>query len=121
MSIIYKNITGSTAEVLYSISDLKESRIKTITLANIHTTDKVSVDLYLYGISSNPGGSSSSQYVQSIDSTDTYYMYKAVVIPIGATLQLESKDLYIDYENVLYDIYIKLSAADSAVDVIINS
>ena len=121
MSYIYKNITGDTAEVLYSMIDLKESRIKTINLVNIHATDKVSVDLYLYRITSNAGGSYSTEYVQSIDSTITYYMYKAVVIPIGATLQLESKDLYIDYENIIYDIYIKLSASDSAVDVIINS
>lgn len=118
MSIIYKNITGNTAEELYSISELMESRIKTINLVNIHATDNVSVDLYLYRINSN---ARSAKYVQDHDSTTTYYMYKAVVIPIGATLQFESRDLYIDYENIRYNIYIKLNAADSAVDVIINN
>tara|TARA_R110000787_G_scaffold149190_1_gene263144 strand:+ start:34 stop:411 length:378 start_codon:yes stop_codon:yes gene_type:complete len=125
MAYIYKNITGNTAEELYSMTELRESRIKTISLANIHATDKVSVDLYLYTTkgyrTTGPYASGSYNAEHAVNSYNTYYMYKAVVIPIGATLQLESKDLYIDYNNVIYDLYIKLNAADSAVDVIINN
>ena len=137
MSTIYKNITGSTAQELYSINnltdgptvgsqysptDLKNLRIKTINLANVHATDKVSVDLYLSRTYKTTGRTSSHYDSQNTaDSTDTYYIFKGLVLPIGAALQLEGKDLYIDYENIIYDIYIKLSASDSAVDVIINS
>ena len=127
--IIYKNCTGSTAEILYSKNDLQDNKIKTITLVNIHATDSVNIDLYLDttespinlgGASSHPAGS--YRYSEQVQpERNIYYLYKAVVLPIGVTLQLESKDIYIDYQNSIYDLYIKLSAADSAVDVIINS
>jgi hypothetical protein len=76
--------------------------IKSMSLANIHATDDVAVDVYL----KNAAG------------TD-YYIVKGVVIPNATTLVLD-EDL-VNYNSNLYNLYIKLSAASSAVDVIIKN
>jgi len=93
-------ISGSTQVKLISI-DAKIRPLKSMSLANIHASDDVSVDVFL----ANP--------------TDNYYMIKNVVIPFATTLVLD-EDL-VNYNTNSYNLYIKLSASDSAVDVIIKN
>ena len=92
-------ISGSTQVKLIDIG-AKTKPIKSMSLANIHASDSVSVGVFL----ANP--------------TDNYYILKNVVIPFGVTLTLDEND--IDYDTSVYNLYIKLSASDSAVDVIIK-
>ena len=93
-------ISGLTQVKVIDIND-KLRPIKSVSLANIHASDSASVDVFL----ANP--------------TDNYYIIKNVVIPFATTLILEEDE--VDYNTSVYNLYVKLSAADSAVDVIIRS
>ena len=93
-------ISGSTQVKVIDIND-KLRPIKSVSLANIHASDSVSVDVFL----ANP--------------TDNYYIIKNVVIPFATTLILEEDE--VDYNTSVYNLYVKLSASDSAVDIIIRS
>ena len=80
----------------------KTRPIKSMSLANIHATDDVAVDVYLK------------------DAAGThYYITEDVVIPNATTLVLDEN--LVNYNSNLYKLYIKLSAASSAVDVIIKN
>ena len=115
MAYSYQNITGNTAaEIIGKRSVLNETtqvifeqdygqNIKSMKLANVHATDSVSVNLYI------TAGTLS----------DAIYIFKGLVIPFGVTLVLDSSDM--KYDDELYSLYVKLSAADGAVDVIINN
>jgi hypothetical protein len=92
-------ISGSTQVKVIDINT-KTKPIKSMSLANIHASDSVSVAVFL----ANP--------------TDNYYILKNVVIPFGVTLILDEND--IDYDTSVYNLYVKLSAGDSAVDVIVK-
>ena len=72
-----------------------------MSLANIHASDDVSVGVFL------------------ANASDNWYILKNVVIPFGTTLVLNRDEL--DYTTSLFNLYVKLSAGDSAVDVIIKS
>jgi len=76
--------------------------IESISIANTHATDSVDVDLF---IDSNSLG--------------TYYIIKSLTIPNGVSLVLDEN---LDFDNTSngYSLYIKLSAADSTVDVLIK-
>ena len=121
MAYIYKNITGNTAQVLLSKAELKYNNIKNINICNIHASDKVDVDLYLYRTYGNAIGG----YEEDTETKtqETYYLINSLTIPNTVTLQLKDSDLLIDYETILplYALYIKLNASDSAVDIIINN
>ena len=55
----------------------------------------------------------------SLESTESsYYLLNNVVIPNGTTLTLDSS--YLNFDRGVYDLYIKLNNADSAVDIILN-
>ena len=93
-------------------------------LVNIHSTDSVSVDLYIKYISSI-GNTTLGEYDSSAPEEGdavyaTIYYLKSVVIPNGASLKLEKDDLRypLKYRDVPVYLYIKLNAGDSAVDVI---
>ena len=92
-------ISGSTQVKVVDINT-KSRPIKSVSLANIHASDSVSVAVFL----ANP--------------TDNYYIIKNVVIPFGVTLLLDEDEM--DYDTATYNLYVKLSAGDSAVDVIIK-
>ena len=92
-------ISGLTQVKLISINATVRP-LKSMSLANIHASDSVSVMVFL----ANP--------------TDNYYILKNVVIPFGTTLVLD-EDM-VNYNTNVYNLYIKLSASDSAVDVIIK-
>jgi hypothetical protein len=93
-------ISGSTQVKVINIST-KTRPIKSMSLANIHASDSVSVDVFL----ANP--------------TDNYYIIKNVNIPFATTLMLDESE--VDYDTATYNLYVKLSAGDSAVDVIIKN
>ena len=121
MSTIYKNITGSTVVSLAGKYDpdypLFEGRITLLNLCNTHTTDSVSIDLYYYKktvVSSIP-----NNYDDPVVTNITYYLLKNVIIPIGTTLKLNEEDI-MTLNSKEYALYLKLSASDSTVDVIIN-
>ena len=97
--ISYSKITGSTQVKVIDLG-AKVKPIQSMSLANIHASDSVSVAVFL----ANP--------------TDNWYILKNVVIPFGTTLILDSDE--IDYTTSLFNLYVKLSASDSAVDVIIR-
>ena len=97
--ISYSKITGSTQVKVIDLG-AKVKPIQSMSLANIHASDSVSVAVFL----ANP--------------TDNWYILKNVVIPFGTTLILDSDE--IDYTTSLFNLYVKLSAGDSAVDVIIR-
>ena len=142
MARSYQNITGSTAEELIGIISDYGSNIKSIILANIHASDSVNVDLYLYRsegtgqyidlYGESRGGVPVEEVVNTYqdtintgpqdwnvtETTYTYYIIKGVNIPVNTTLVLEEEELVFD--NIHYSMYIKLSASDSAVDIIVN-
>ena len=45
-------------------------------------------------------------------------MLKNLIIPSSATLQLNGSDIYIDYDNVIHDLFIEV---DNTIDVIIKT
>ena len=120
MAYIYKNITGNTAEILLTKIQLSNTPIKAINMANIHVSDNVKVDLYLYNTSDSTPPDANNDWTV-VTTTNTYYIVKNLTFPVNSTVRLEKEDLLINYERIQYDLYIKLSAADSAVDIIINN
>ena len=76
----------------------KTKKLKAMTLCNIHSAE-ARVTVFLS------------------NSTDNWYIIKDVVIPIGATLVLESDEL--DYDGDIFNLYVKLQGA-TPVDVIIR-
>ena len=134
MSKIYKNITNTTAVKLSSRK--ADKKYTKLSLCNIHATDAVLIDLYVYtteqnstikerfgyqGASTDDIRRGDGSYVSDDDltyDTFTYYILKEVEIPKGSTLFLDESTLFFD--NTQYDLYIKLSAADSAVDLILD-
>jgi hypothetical protein len=121
MAYSYKNITGSTTQELVEYSDLKESPIKVINICNTHASDSVGVDLYLYKRNTNSPIVEQYAAEETAMPDETYYIIKNLTIPYGVTLQLEGGDLPINYKDIVYSLYIKLTASDSSVDIIINS
>ena len=122
MSYIYKNITGDTAELLLSMNKYNESIIPSILITNKHSTDQVSVELYI-----------TRTYVSEYDrisvgqdgnwdplttTTETYYILNNTKVPVFASLLLEQPEL--SFDNTKYDLYIRLASSDSAVDIIIG-
>ena len=98
-----KNVTTAlTTELIKPGSNVK---IQSISLANVHASDSVSVNLY-----------------KEMRNTQVYII-KNLVIPKGVSLFLDHDNVKISSgktEKNGMGLYIKLSAADSAVDVIIK-
>tara|TARA_R110002167_G_scaffold6548_5_gene30351 strand:- start:646 stop:1074 length:429 start_codon:yes stop_codon:yes gene_type:complete len=142
MGYIYKNITGDTATNLdvqeidnsssssssssYSGSSSNsnnkyKSKLSNIILCNRHVADSVTLDLYLYKTEMTDSRSKVGENGNwnSLESTESsYYLLNNVVIPNGTTLTLDSS--YLNFDRGVYDLYIKLNNADSAVDIILN-
>ena len=97
--LYYQKIVDSTQVNVIPINT-KLKKLTSMTLANIHSAS-ATVAVFL------------------ANSTDNWYILKNVVIPFGTTLILDRSE--IDYTTSLFNLYVKLSAADSAVDVIIRS
>ena len=60
-----------------------------------------------------------NNYDAPVTTPITYYFLKNVKIPIGTTLKLNEEDIVM-FNSKEYALYIKLSASDSTVDVIIT-
>jgi len=126
MSLIYKNITGNAAVTLidsYTDGDISQ-KLDSINLCNIHDTDSVTVDLYysytIYATQLNTNWNTTPAIAvdtNGVQGIFTYYLIKNVIIPKGATLNLDD----ISFNNQIYLLAIKLNASDSAVDVIIDA
>ena len=120
MGYIYKNITGNTAEILLNKYKLSRPPLKKISICNIHSSNSVLVDLYLYNTNESDVPDANNDWTV-ITTTNTYYIIKYVKILKGSTLILEEDDLLIDSKSIEYDLYVKLDQSDSAVDIIINN
>ena len=88
-------------------------------LTNIHASDSVTVDLYVTYLSGSTNRSENDVTPITETTSDIYYL-KKINLPLGATLVLEKGDLIypLKYNQNYTTLYIKLNAADSAVDVI---
>lgn len=121
MSYIYQNITGNIAVNLAGKNNasypFSKERIKSISLCNTHGTDSVGIDLYYY--KETVVSSVLNNYDAPVTTPITYYFLKNVKIPIGTTLKLNEEDIAM-FNSKEYALYIKLSASDSTVDVIIT-
>ena len=121
MSYIYQNITGNSAVTL---TDVPSENVLSISLANVHASDSVNVDLYITSViirgrkRSVPRGTDWTIDATD-DSTQTVYLFKNLTIPFANTLVLHKEDIF--YDPNAYKLLIKLSASDSAVDVIIQN
>tara|TARA_R100001463_G_scaffold1814_11_gene7793 strand:+ start:2301 stop:2591 length:291 start_codon:yes stop_codon:yes gene_type:complete len=91
-------ISGSTAVKLVDYESTID--VKSISIANIHSTDAALVDLYLY------------------DSDGSYYIFKNLNLPAGVSIFLKDED--IQFAKGDKYLYIKLAAGSSTVDVIIR-
>lgn len=132
-SVIWTKLFGPNApigksvdyEITETYSEVYPLQIKSLSLCNVHASDSVSVDLYSHIIIVNQsndvseGQHNPDNTLDVIDNTSaSYYLLKNVVIPKGVTLKLTEEDMC--HDNTYYDLYLKLSASDSAVDVVIK-
>ena len=95
--LYYKKIANATQVNVIPINT-KLKKLTSMTLANIHNA-------------------SAKVHVFLANSTDNWYIISDVVIPVGATLKLESDEL--DYDASIFNLYVKLNAS-TPVDVIIR-
>tara|TARA_R100000008_G_scaffold76798_1_gene56859 strand:+ start:19 stop:369 length:351 start_codon:yes stop_codon:yes gene_type:complete len=112
----YAKITGNSAQILVARQKVANTTTKGFTrtfsgktivgmsLCNIHATDSVDVDLFIY---------------DAANTTEIARILHNKTIEAGTTLFLEGHE--VSFNNGKdYDLRIQLSAADSAVDVIIR-
>jgi len=99
MALKTNKISGSTATLL--IDSTSTTSVGMLSISNIHSTDSVNVDLYLY------------------DGSNSYYIFKNLNVPTGAGILLSGGEIMFPRDT--HSLYIKLSASDSAVDVLIRS
>ena len=105
---MYFNVSGTTDIALLSPGD-NFSDIKTIHIANTHSTDEVLVDLYISTISKDSVGAT------------TYYLMKGYKLEKGGYINLESDILSFrnTYSNG-YVLFISLNNTTSTVDALIK-
>ena len=102
MATLHHNISGEITKELLAAGD--NVNVSKISLTNIHANTKCTVDLYI-----------------EKKLTGTFYLLKAVELPIGATLIYE--DIKFNNNSNEFGLYIKLTKSASetpTVDVIIN-
>ena len=95
----YFNITTALTQELIAAGN--NTKVSSAQLVNIHATDSVNVNLYI-----------------EKKLTGRFYLLKAVELPVGVTLVQDN----IGFNNSFneFGLYVKLSAADSAVDIILK-
>ena len=139
MSYRYLNITGdsekiiigrtrsTTTEMSHTSSSSREdlsslryfNNIESISLANVHDTDSVGVDLYLTIVAGERHYLGKDGNWNALDADEeVFYFFKGLVIPNKVSLLIPKSDINYDSKN--YKLAIKLSASDSAVDMIIQ-
>jgi len=93
------NITTALTQEL--ISEESNSGVSKINLCNIHATDSCAVDLYV-----------------EKKLTGKFYILKGLTLPVNTTLSFDLPN--VSFKKNQYGLFVKLSAADSAVDIIIS-
>ena len=121
MSSRYENITGNSETTLLFKTSKEPLYLYSMRLTNIHATDSVTVDLYIkqkFSPSKKSVPNSANDWTPATTiSANTFYILKKIALPLGATLMLNADELEMSDEHTLF---IKLSASDSAVDVLIE-
>ena len=139
MSYKYLNITGDSERIIIgrtrptvdgrsntSSSSREDSsllrsfnNIESISLANVHDTDSVGVDLYVTIVAGERHYLGKGGNWNALDADEeVFYFFKGLVIPNKVSLLIPKSD--INYDSKKYRLAIKLSASDSAVDMIIQ-
>ena len=102
MATLHHNISGELTKELLAAGD--NVNVSKVSLTNIHASTKCTVDLYI-----------------EKKLTGTFYLLKAVELPIGVTLIYEN--IKFNNNSDQFGLYIKLTKSASetpTVDVIIN-
>tara|TARA_R110002020_G_scaffold238021_1_gene450427 strand:- start:5653 stop:6015 length:363 start_codon:yes stop_codon:yes gene_type:complete len=120
MAYTYKNITGNSAQVLLSKNLLSNRPIEQIAICNSHSSDNVTIDLYLYKTNTSNVPDKNNDWTP-VTTTNKYWIVRNFLISNGSTVKFEKDDFLINYKASEYDLYIKLSTADGAADIIINN
>tara|TARA_R110000744_G_scaffold91706_1_gene177892 strand:- start:6780 stop:7217 length:438 start_codon:yes stop_codon:yes gene_type:complete len=114
----YRNLTGDTAiNITSDITYFKE--VEYLCFCNTHATDSCSLDMYTQftGIIRDNYLANVNDYTAAVNSIETYYHIKNVVIPAGVTLKLSSADFIYDSSGL---VHVQLAAAGSTVDLIVK-
>ena len=125
MQYKYKNLAGAAAVEITRDLTYFESGFSYMCFCNTHSTDSCTIDLYsTFNIYSRDRdewegiGHVNNDYTEPVITTETYYYMKNLTIPSGVTLQLSSTDFHVDKK--VTNIYVKLGASDSTVDLSIK-
>ncbi len=102
MATKHHNISGELTQELLAAGD--KVNVTSISLANIHSTDHVIIDVYV-----------------EKKLTGKFYLIKNYTLLHGSTLVLDHNTVS-GFSNATgqFGLYVKLNASDSAVDIIIN-
>tara|TARA_R110000822_G_scaffold183760_3_gene323144 strand:- start:49 stop:474 length:426 start_codon:yes stop_codon:yes gene_type:complete len=123
-TVQYKKIEGNIAQELIARYDNISGEIN-MSIANLHNSNSVYVDLYFSKITNSREISYETQateYSDSIDftpreeTTEDFYIFKNLEITIGNAIILDPTDIY-NYRNDIYSLMIKLNTSDGIVQV----
>jgi len=125
--LIYKNISGNTAQLLIDVKENISGQLYYISVCNTHDTDNAYMDLYFSKDVSedyfehlrNFDEENGLNFDETTKQYEVYYLSKNLLIEQGNTLILDSEDI-IPYDNTQYSLYIKLAGGTSQVDVIMK-
>ena len=113
MPISYHNIKGSVA-VENELLAPESGRVTSISIANVGSTYKVRLSLYLQD---------TERSLENTSATTTIYLYRNLYIPIGVTLVLDETAL-LTYNTKAYGLYIKVEdpyASSQEADIIVRT
>ena len=96
--VLYYNKIANATQVNVIPISTKTKQLNSMTLCNIHSA-AATVQVFLS------------------NSTDSWYIIKDVVIPVGSTLKLDSDEL--DYDGDIFNLYVKLGGT-TPVDVVVR-
>jgi len=108
MATLHHNISGEITQVLLSAGD--NVVFSKISLANVHTSNACTVDLYI-----------EKKFQSTTITSGIFYLLKAVELPVGVTLIYD--DIKFNNSDNEFGLFIKLNKSASetpVVDVIIN-
>ena len=121
MSSIYLNITGTDAVCIHT-GNLQVEGLHSIRLANVNTSNSVSIDLYVSdnhpNVIATLPNSANDWTPESDPTVNSYYILKTVVVPPAVSLILNEDES--NYDVLNYKLYIKLTGTSPTVDVIIH-
>lgn len=124
--LIYKNISGNTAELLIDVRENISGQLYYISICNTHDADDAYMDLYFskdvsedYFEHRRNFDSGGLNFDEATKQYEVYYLAKNLLVEQGNTLILDKEDI-IPYDNTKYSLYIKLGAGTSQVDVIMK-